>query len=572
MITLAASGDTALMSSLFVVLALAGLTALAMGRAGIAAIPAFIVAGAIAGPHALGLVPDADQLGGISDLAIVLLLFGIGLHIEPGELGKGSVHLIIAGAGAVLGCIALLFPVALFFGLPWAPALAVAMALSVSSTAVVLRRLMQRRELRHPAGRLALAVLIVQDLAVPVLLIAIDALAKLNAGGDAQPDPLRVALVAAASVAGVAGLLVASRLVLPRLLRQASLVGSDEVMLALGVAIAIGAALATNALGFSYELGAFLSGLILGATPFRHQIGALIGPARDFFLAVFFTTLGMAVELAPLADLWPAVLIGGTLMIVIKSFAIGAASWATWGTGLVAATVGFTLAQAGEFSLILLEAAADKGLIDEGTQTAAVAIVVVSLILTPVPIALGRWFKPLLIRIPQPIWRKSDADGRVAEGGHEHDESIVRVVIGGFGPIGRVAAEHFERAGIHTTIIELNEKTVRTNKALGRRMVYGDLSKPEVLDSAGVRSAQALILTSPDENANMRACHVGRSMNKDMCIVTRMNHLGNGLRAKTLGADAIVVEEVAAAQAMERVIAERFGVIAPDNDDDVTGE
>jgi CPA2 family monovalent cation:H+ antiporter-2 len=558
MLTLAA-GDTALMSSLFVVLALAGLTALAMGRAGIAAIPAFIVAGAVAGPHALGLVPDADQLAGISELAIILLLFGIGLHIEPGELGKGSMRLVGAGAAAVLVCIALLFPAAMLFGLGWAPAITVAMALSVSSTAVVLRRLMQRRELRHPTGRLALAILIVQDLAVPVLLIAIDALGRLHAGGDTAPDPVRVVLVATASVVGVAGLLVASRVVLPRILRQASIVGSDEVMLALGVATAIGAALATNMLGFSYELGAFLAGLILGATPFRHQVGALISPARDFFLAVFFTTLGMAVDPAPLADVWPAVLIGGTAMIVIKSAAIGAASWAVWGSGLVAVTAGFTLAQAGEFSLILLDAGGDNGLIDERTQTAAVAIVVVSLILTPVPIALGRWLAPWLERIPQPAWRRAEADAP----GHDHAPDTLRCIIGGFGPIGRVAADQLERVGIKTTIIELNERTVRTNTALGRSMVYGDLSKPEVLESAGVRSAQALILTSPDENANLRACQIGRSMNPQMCIVTRMNHLGKGLQAKTLGADAIVVEEVAAAEAMERIVAERF-VVDPD--------
>lgn len=553
MLTLAA-GDAALMSSLFVVLALAGLTALVMGRAGIAAIPAFLVAGAVAGPHALGLVPDADQLAGISELAIVLLLFGIGLHIEPGELGKGSARLVVAGVAAVLGCIALLFPAAMLFGLAWAPALAVAMALSVSSTAVVLRRLMQRRELRQPTGRLSLAILIVQDLAVPVLLIAIDALGRLNAGAETAPDPLKVVLVATASVAGVAGLLVAARLVLPRLLRQASMVGSDEVMLALGVATAIGAALATNELGFSYELGAFLSGLILGATPFRHQVGALVGPARDFFLAVFFTTLGMAIDPAPLAELWPAVLIGGTAMIVIKSTTIAGASWATWGSGFVAATAGLTLAQAGEFSLILLEAGAGAGLVDERTQTAAVAIVVLSLILTPVPIVLGRWLTPWLERLPQPPWRHAEAE----TADHEHAPDAVRCIIGGFGPIGRVATEQLERAGIKTTIIELNEKTVRTNTALGRHMVYGDLSKPDVLESAGVRHAQALILTSPDENANMRACQIGRSMNAQMCIVTRMNHLGKGLQAKALGADAIVVEEVAAAQAMERIVAERF--------------
>lgn len=544
------------MSGLFVVLALAGVTALIMGRAGIAAIPAFLIAGAIAGPHAVGLVASAEQLGGISELAIILLLFGIGLHIEPGELGKGSIRLVGVGVVSVFGSILLLWPAAMLFGLGWAPALAVAMALCVSSTAVVLRRLMQRRELRHPTGRLALAVLIVQDLAVPVLLIAISALGKLHAGTETEASPMRIVAVAAASVGGVAVLLIVGRLVLPRLLRQASIVGSDEVMLSLGVAAAIGSALATNALGFSYELGAFLAGLLLGATPFRHQVGALMGPARDFFLAVFFTTLGMAVDPGPLVDVWPAVLIGGTAMIAIKTFAIGLSSWTLWGTGLVAVSVGVTLAQAGEFSLILLEAASTKGLIDENVETAAVAIVVLSLILTPVPIAAAKLFTPWLERIPLPFWRRSDRPDE----GHGHEGDGLRVIIGGFGPIGRVAADQLERDGIQTTIIELNEKTVRTNSALGRHMVYGDLSKGDVLESAGVRSAKALILTSPDESANLRACQIGRSMNADMCIVARMNHLSKGLQAKSLGADAIVVEEVAAAEAMERIVAERFGV------------
>lgn len=563
MLSLAAQSDPGMMMGLFVVLALAGVTALIMGRAGIAAIPAFIIAGAIAGPHAVGLVASDEQLGGISELAIILLLFGIGLHIEPKDLGRGSIKLVLVGIVSVFGSVLLLWPAAMLFGLGWAPALAVAMALSVSSTAVVLRRLMQRRELRHPTGRLVLAILIVQDLAVPVLLIAIDTIGRLHAGTETSASPLRIISVAAASIGSVAVLLIGGRLILPRLLRQASIVGSDEVMLSLGVAAAIGAALATNALGFSYELGAFLAGLLLGSTPFRHQVGALMGPARDFFLAVFFTSLGMAVDPAPLVDVWPAVLIGGTAMILIKAFAIGLSSWALWGTGLIAVTAGVTLAQAGEFSLILLDAAGGAGLIDETVSTAAVAIVVLSLILTPLPIAVGRLLSPWIERIGLPFWRTAEAISFNTESNNEN----MRVIIGGFGPIGRAAADQLERDGINATIIELNEKTVRTNLALGRSIIYGDMSKADVLESAGVRTAKALILTSPDESANLRACQIGRSMNPDMCIVTRMNHLGMGLQAKSLGADAVVVEEQAAAQAMERIVAERFGLKAETKSD-----
>lgn len=553
------------MIGLFIVLALAGVTALVMGRAGIAAIPAFLIAGAIAGPHAVGLVGQATDLGAISELAIILLLFGIGLHIDPGELRHGSARLILAGLASIGLTIALLWPVAILFGLDWAGALALSMALSVSSTAVVLRRMMQRRELRQPTGRLALAILIVQDLAVPLLLIAISALGKLRSGAETEADPLIVVGLATASVAGTVALVVGGRLVLPRLLRQASLVGSDEVMLTLGVAIAIGSALATHALGFSYELGAFLAGLILGGTPFRHQVSALMGPARDFFLAVFFTTLGMAVDPTPLATLWPIVLIGGTLMIAIKSVAIGVSSWALWGTGLVAATTGLTLAQAGEFSLILLDAAGDAGLLDERARSASVAIVVISLILTPLPISAGNLLRPWLERVPLPPWRRAGTHGTDE---YKGEDGVVRVIIGGFGPIGRVAADHLEKAGVRATIIEMNEKTVRTHRAMGRHMIFGDVSQADVLESAGVREANALILTVPDEEANLRACRVARSMNADMCIVVRMNHLGKALQAKTLGADAIVVEEVAAAEAMEKVVIERFGVATSPASDD----
>ncbi len=550
-----AGGGT--MFGLFIVLALAGLTALVMGKAGIAAIPAFLIAGAIAGPHAVGLVGESADLGAIGDLAIILLLFGIGMHIDPGELRHGSLRLVLAGLLSVVLSIALLWPAAMLFGLDWAGASALAMALSVSSTAVVLRRLMRRRELRQPVGRLSLAVLIVQDLAVPLLLIAITALGKFRSGAGAEADPMMVVLRAGASMAGVVVLIVGGRLVMPRLLRQTSLVGSDEVMLTLGVAIAIGSALATSVLGFSYELGAFLAGLILGGTPFRHQVSALMGPARDFFLAVFFTTLGMAVDPAPLATLWPVVVVGGALMIAIKSVAIGVSSWAFWGTGLVAGTAGLTLAQAGEFSLILLDAAGGAGLLDERVRSVSVAIVVISLVLMPLPVALGKLVSPWLERVPLPPWRRTRDDGI---GAGEADDGAIRVVVGGFGPIGRVAAEHLEKLGVRTTVIELNEKTVRTHRAMGRRIIFGDVSHADILESAGVRDADALILTVPDEDANLRACRVARSMNPDICIVVRMNHLGKALQAKSLGADAIVVEEVAAAEAMERVVTERFGV------------
>ncbi len=557
----AASSDSSAMQDLAIVLAVAGLAVLAMGRFGVAAIPAFLIAGAVSGPYALGLIQSPETLATISELAIILLLFGIGLHLDLAEIRHGSSWMFAAAALSVGLCIAILWPLAMLWGLGWAAALAVAAAMSLSSTALVTRRLMKQRALRLPAGRLSVIVLIAQDLAVPFLLVLIPLLGRSQglaepAGEAVAAEPLTftsMLLAAALSLGGLALLAVVGRWLLPRVLRQAAAIGSDEVLLTLGLASAIGFALITQLLGFSYELGAFLAGLLLGSTPFKLQLGALLSPARDFFLAVFFTTLGMAINPAVLTDAWLAVLVASIVLAVAKAATIAFSSWAAGATGPVASTTGLTVAQAGEFSLVLLKAAAAALLLTQDQYSVAVAVVVISLIIAPLPILATTHLEHLASRLPRAPWlAKPKASAAAA---HSEESSSRRIIIAGFGPVGQVAAEALEGLDVRITVIELNPQTVHTHSALGRHVVFGDVARQEVLEAAGVTEASAIIITIPDERAVMAACQAAKAMNPSIRVIARFPFLGKGLLAKTLGADEIVVDEVATATAMQKLVA-----------------
>ncbi len=567
MLTLLASAGSSpsAMQDLAIVLAVAGLAVLAMGRFGVAAIPAFLIAGAVSGPYALGLIHSPDTLTTISELAIILLLFGIGLHLDIKEIRQGSSWMFAAGIVATVVCIIVLWPIAKLWGLSWSGAFAVAAAMSLSSTALVTRRLMKQRALRLPAGRLSVIVLIAQDLAVPLLLVVISLMDRSAVvEGEAATETMSLGsmlLYAALSLLGLGTLALVGRWLLPRVLKQAAAIGSDEVLLTLGLAAAIGFAIITHVLGFSYELGAFLAGLLLGSTPFKLQLGALLSPARDLFLAVFFTTLGMAIDPGALTSVWPAVLAAAVVLAVVKALAIGFSCWASGATGPLATTAGLTVAQAGEFSLVLLQAAFASALISKDQTSAAVAVVVISLVIAPLPIMAAAWLEQLASRLPRAPWLSTP---KPAPRETSSEPSPNRtVIIAGFGPVGQVAAEALEWMDVNLTIIELNPATVHTHNALGRRVYFGDVARQEVLEAAGVRHASAIILTIPDERAVMSACQLAKALNPDIRVIARFPFLGKGLLAKSLGADEIVVDEVATATAMQKLVAEYLKLPTP---------
>ncbi|MBL8758456.1 MAG: cation:proton antiporter [Phycisphaerae bacterium] len=587
--TLASGGssDGGFALDLLIVLAAAASVPMFFRRLRVATIPGYLVAGAIIGPAALALVRDSGNIDQIKSLAVVMLMFTIGLHLDVAALAGGLVHIVAVGVASTLGTVVLAWPVAALMGVPVPAALAIAMAMSMSSTAVVLRLLTEKRETHRMHGRLCVGVSIVQDLLALAMLAALPLLGRwagaMPAGGDAEHTDLgRMALGAATALGAVALLIAFGRFVLPRLLKEASREPSGEATLVLSSAVALGAAVLTASQGFSPELGAFLAGFLLSSTPFRYQLAGQLSPLRDLFMAVFFTAVGLQLDARTLVAAWPVVLIGLPALVIIKAGMIGVCTWAAGATAPVAGRTGLSLAPAGEFSIVILGLATAQGVIEPNEQTVAITLVVLSLMVAPSLYTWGQRLQPTLAGIPPARWRTGDAlrekapapangEGVVATGaGREEsagDAAFIptaappkarRAIIAGFGVVGRAVADHLEVHGVPFTIVELNARTVETQEQLGRSVVFGDIGNPAVLEHAGIHEADTVFLTIPDDDATARACQAIRQLAPHVFIAARTTYLSTAFAASAAGADDVTIAEVATAEAMAKRVLSRL--------------
>ncbi len=546
-----------------IVLAAAAFVSLALGKLRLASIPGYLVAGVL-----LGIVIDrSESVDAVNSLAVVLLMFGIGLHMDTHTLRGGARRLVLAGVVSGAVATVALLPIGALLGASVRGSIGIAMALSLSSTAVVLRVLHDRRELRSSAGRLALGVLIVQDLAVIIMLAAVPLLA-----GEADVDQhisgthvLEMAGDALVIIGTMGVLIVGGGLAVPRIIAAAARV-SAEVMLVISAVVVLGSAMITASLSLSAELGAFLAGMALAGTPFRYHLSGQLAPIRDLFLAVFFTSVGMTVDHGVLAQYWWLVLVITPLVLLIKAFAIALSCWAVGLSAALTLGVGVMLAQGGEFSLVVIAVLSSEGILDERVRSILISTIVATLIVTPYLIGharqLGARFGG---RIPPAPWAHQD----IGEIEHDAagDDKRPLVLILGFGPVGRAVAERLDRERMRIAIVELNAETVRRQRAFGLDAYFGDATNAEVLVSAGVERARAVVVTIPDDESMLRVCRLVRSLNASASLVVRAGALSRGLLARTLGANHAVVEEVAAAKEMSEWVFVELGEREPKPDE-----
>ena len=321
-------------------------------------------------------------------------------------------------------------------------------------------------------------------------------------------------------------------------------------------AVAIGAAAVTSGLGLSPELGAFLAGFLLAATPFRHQVSGQLAPMRDLFMAIFFTAVGLDVSAHIVAQYWWVVGLVVLCLVVIKTLAIGVAAWSFGASGPISIRSAMALAQGGEFGLIVLAAAGGAGpLLDEQTEAILVGAIAVSLVFTPMLMTAGERWAVALRKAPTAPWvgRFAMRDSPVAS--PDRPDGLGHVIIAGFGPVGRATADQFKQLGVAFVVVELNPRTVERQTQLGRAIVYGDVTNAAVLESAGIEQAAAIVLTMPDDQAVLRACTVIRQLAPDIFIAARMTFMSKAITAKEIGADYVIAEEIATAEAMAKHVA-----------------
>lgn len=418
-------------------------------------------------------------------------------------------------------------------------------------------------------GRVGLGIAIVQDIAAVVVLGLIPPLAKWagapglgiisdsNSYVASLPSWLEFVSRGMVGLGGVGVMIVVGKYILPTVIREVTKVGSAELLLVLAGAVALGAAIGTAALGFSPEMGAFLAGLLLAATPYRYQLSGQLSPIRDLLMVVFFTTVGLRLEPQVLANHWPAILLGTALILTLKTAVISFSSWLGGMTAPAGFVTGVYLGNAGEFTLVVIGAGAAAGVLTPDQTGSVIAIVIASLIVSPSLMAPAtRWAVALRGVGRSPLVRTMELQDVPKESGEGSADNPHRnhIIIAGFGPIGRALAERFSVRNIKFTVIELNPTTVAKQATIGRRIVFGDATNRDVLESAGIHDADGIILTIPDHEIVLRACQTIRELNPHIFIAARTSFLSQAFRATQLGADHVTVEEIATALSMEKEV------------------
>jgi CPA2 family monovalent cation:H+ antiporter-2 len=519
------------LAELVVLLALAAAGAALFERLRLPPVAGFLVAGALVGPGGLAVIEDPAAVRRVAEAGVVFLLFEIGLELPVERLRRLLRRGLAAGALQVGATLALTAGVAYSLGVAGRSALVVGALVAMSSTALVIRLLAERGEIDAPHGQLAVTILLFQDLCIVPFLLAVPLLAS--------AEPLGAGPVAGAFArAGLAGaaFYFATRFALPRVLSAAAGLRSREVFSLVAVLVVVGSAVGAEALGLGLAVGAFLAGLAASASPWGHQLFAEVLPLRGVLIGVFFTAVGMLLDLRLAAEHAGAV---GLLLLastVLKIAVIALVLGVLLRLGRrVALLSGLALAQTGEFSFVLAGAAAAAGLLDADLEQAFVAASVLSLIATPFVVRAG----PRLLEgrhVP------AGAAAGPPEGLRDH------VLVIGYGLAGRNLARVLQAVGIPWLAVDANPASIVEARARDEtRVVYGDATRPALLERLGVRSARSVVVAITDPLATRRVVALVRAQNPSAHVVARTRYVRDVDALQALGASVVVAEELEAA-------------------------
>jgi len=497
----------------------------------------YLLAGLIAGPHALGLVSHAHAVEILAEVGVVFLLFAIGTEFSLPDLLALRRPALLGGSLQMALSIGAGFLAALAWGYQPGPAVFLGFMLALSSTAVVLKVLQERREAEAPHGRVALAVLIFQDIAIVPLML----LAPLLAGRAHSPGAALLTLGAkAVLVLGV--VYVSARWIAPFLLKRIAATRNNELFLLAIVGLCFSIAWLTWRIGLSLPLGAFLAGLIVSGSAYSHQALARILPFRDVFSSLFFVSIGMLLDVQAAASR-PLMVLGLCLgVLAVKAFLAGGVVQILGYPLRAAALTGLALCQVGEFSFILAQTGLDQGLLVREQYQMFLSVAVPGMALTPFIMALAPRVADLLEKLPLPGPWLRGIRAPAASSGHFNNLSGHLVIIG-FGLSGRNLARGARTWDIPYVILEMNPETVLQEQAAGEPMVYGDASYPALLEHLGVPRARAAAVAISDPAASKRTVQALRQMNPDLYIAARCRFLSEREELLALGASEVIPEE-----------------------------
>jgi len=492
----------------------------------------YLLVGIAVGPFALAWIPDTEEGRKLGEFGVVFLMFSIGLEFSLPKLFQLRRAVFGLGLTQVLLTLAGVLALAAVAGAPWQAALALGGAIAMSSTAIVLRVLAERMQLETPHGRDILGVLLFQDLAVVPLLILIPAIAD-GSGELAQ----RLAVALAKGGAVLFAVLFLGQKLMRVWFHVVARRRSHELFILNVLLITLGLAWLTERAGLSLALGAFLAGMLIAETEYRHQVDEDIRPFREVLLGLFFVTIGMRLDLGTVAANL-AVTLAFTALLVIFKFALVAGLARAFGASPGAALrSGLALAQAGEFSLVLIVQAQSLALLDRDVTQLVVAAMLLSMFAAPFLIQAS---DKLALRWSSTEWMlRSIALHRVAAQSLATER---HVIVCGYGRTGQRLAHLLEQEKIDIIALDTDPERVRGAGAAGERVVYGDASRYETLVAAGIARASALVITFADTELAFRILHHVRALNPALPVIVRTIDDANLDRLIAAGASEVVPE------------------------------
>jgi CPA2 family monovalent cation:H+ antiporter-2 len=530
--------DLSLLTDLVVLLAAAVVVVLLVSRLGLPSIAGLILAGVLMGPHVLRFVGDPTRVQVLAEVGVILLLFGVGLELPLMRLRRLWRPLLIGGSLQVVATTLAGFGVARWLGLGRAQALVLGLLVVPSSTAIVLRQLDARGELDAPHGKQMLGILLFQDLCVVPMMLVLPALA---AQSDTGPGVLLASLARSALV--LITVVALARVIVPRVLHVVASERKRDVFVLAVFVVGLGTAWAASLAGVALSLGAFLAGVVIAGSDYRHQAMGDLIPFREVFASLFFVSAGMLLDLGLVLEAPRAVL---GLMLALLA-----------GKGLVVLLVGallrlplrvavltaIGLCQVGEFALVLLASVREQQALPEALEAQLLSAAILTMIVTPLLLDLAPRLVPLAERMP--LLRHVFGPGERPSLDHS-DELLDHVIIAGYGVAGRALAHRLREEQMTVVVVDLNTQSVQDASQDGFASLFGDVTTAEVLQHLGAERASELVLLINDASALERAVETARREFPALVITARSRYEGEIPHLTELGATYVVAAEVEA--------------------------
>jgi len=531
-----------IINELIIILTASVIAAALFHRLKVPTIICYLIVGVILGPQELGLVNDVSQFQIIAEFGVAFLLFTLGLEFSLPHLI--ALRRVVFGMGSlqVLICIAifggLIYFSRMLYDITVTGTLIAAAAIALSSTAIVSKELSQRNEIATAHGHIAIGILLFQDIAAIIILVLI------SVGGEASGDQLMESLaIAGAKAIGFFFAVVAiGKWLLPPLFNEISKTRSEELFVLTVLVVALLAAAAAHALGLAMALGAFMAGMMLGESHFRHQIEAEIRPFRDVLLGIFFVSIGLLIDVDLITTYWPRILLFSACLIVFKTILIALLCKLFGNNGVVSIRTGLVLSQGGEFGFALLALAVKGSLVPHDVASFFLSIIVISMAATPFLVSNSEKIANRMLARRQ-IKQESVEElqnPEATENRHHH------VILCGYGRVGQTIARFLQQENIPCIAVDDDPIRVQRARAAGEHVHYGSARKMKVLKHLGLMEANLVVISFDDHNAAKQMIHEIRQERESMPILVRTRDDAHLVELQEAGATEVIPETLEA--------------------------